>query len=158
MFLVLIVHLLSAQAGAPPDSPSTAAPAPQPESESMLPAECSGVTQPEWLRIPAAEDRAQVYPPAAEAARLGGSATIECSVTANGRLAQCAVVEETPESSGFGAATIAVAPKFRMRSVTRAGCPVGGAKVRIPMTWKPDILSWKTPARLPEIIPSPARP
>ncbi|MBW3560540.1 MAG: energy transducer TonB, partial [Proteobacteria bacterium] len=76
------------------------------------------------------------YPAAARAAGLSGRATIQCSVTAAGGLSGCVVASEAPEGAGFGAATLAIADRFRISPPSANGRPVEGAVVRVPVLWR----------------------
>lgn len=81
------------------------------------------------------------YPQRARDQGIEGSAVIECSISADGRLSACTVVSETPPGSGFGQASIRAATKFRMpararnrgRSVASDGLPQ--PRFRIPLNW-----------------------
>jgi protein TonB len=60
-----------------------------------------------------------------------------CKVTAEGTLTQCVITEETPAGLGFGQASLALVPKFRMKPKTDAGEPVEGATVVVVVDWNP---------------------
>lgn len=89
------------------------------------------VTNPRWLKLPDAADMARYYP--ATAGRQDGAAKIRCVVTAAGTLENCAVVSETPEGLGFGAAAVAMSASFQMQPRTVDGVPVGGTVINIPI-------------------------
>lgn len=78
-------------------------------------------TPPDWLKRPTPNDLMAVFP--TEALRRGrsGEALISCTVTVQGALADCIVLSEHPEASGFGAAAIALTPQFLMKPATRNG-------------------------------------
>lgn len=90
---------------------------------------------------PPGSDLERYYPQRARDQGVEGSAVIECSVGADGRLSACAVVSETPPGSGFGQASIRAAAKFRMKASARSrGRRVAGdgppqPRVRIPLNW-----------------------
>lgn len=94
------------------------------------------ITNPGWEKPPSALDLAPYYPPRARLENVEGKATIECKVAIDGSLSDCRVVSEEPAGYGFGEATVQAARTFRMRPRTENGKPVGGAEVRIPLTWK----------------------
>lgn len=116
MSAALISALLMLQAATPPSRP--------PPSNEDLPG---------WTRTPSAADMAAAYPAEARAANFAGSATIECSVAAGGRLADCVTVGEV--GSGFGDAALAVAPKFQMPVKSPSGASMIGRTVRFPVQW-----------------------
>jgi len=59
-----------------------------------------------WAVQPLSSDILRVYPPAARARRLRGDAWVQCRVSAAGALHACALVKETPQRQGFGAAAV----------------------------------------------------
>jgi TonB family protein len=102
---------------------------------------------PAWQKGPTPAEMNAVYPPAAAKANLAGSATVECTVDASGLLADCAVVGESPAGSGFGAAAMALSPKFQMPLKSPSGASMVGRTVRFPVRW---LNSAKT--QLPPVI------
>lgn len=124
---------------APP--PLLAVPAPMaaaPPSPRPIPPPKTGVvlSKPEWVKLPSAEDTARYYPEHASRLGLGGKAVISCTVSNEGTLEDCEVVSETPEGESFGLAAVRISRLFVMKPVTRDGAPVGGATVRIPITFQ----------------------
>ena len=113
----------------------TRAPAATPAAEAAA-APAPRVMNPNWLERPTAADLDRVYPPAAKAARLGGRVLMACDVAPDGALTNCVVVSETPADQGFGEAALRLAPRFRMSPLSGEGRPVGGGKVRIPITFR----------------------
>ena len=60
-----------------------------------------------------------------------------CAVGADGGLQDCRVIEETPPERGFGDATLALAPLFRMTPpLCKDGTPALGGTVTIPVRWQ----------------------
>src|SRR6185312_6463421 len=104
-------------------------PAPPPPSAHVQAPEPSMLSQPDWLSKPTGDDLAALYPKQAEANQIEGRATIRCSVTTDGLLADCSVVSEEPPGAGFGPAAVSMASRFRMRPLTKDGRPVGGGTV-----------------------------
>ncbi len=102
---------------------------------------------PAWKKGPTPAEMNAVYPPDALKANLAGSATVECTVDATGLLADCAVVGESPTGSGFGAAALALSPKFEMPLKSPSGAAMAGRTVRFPIRW---LHSAKT--QLPPVI------
>lgn len=93
------------------------------------------ITNPDWAARPTGAHIARAAPPAMYRDGLSGRTVMECLVTVDGLLTNCAIVEEDPPGRGFGQATLSLAPTFRMTPQTRDGVPVGGARVRVPVTW-----------------------
>ena len=85
---------------------------------------------------PTGAEAAEFYPRRAEEDGTEGMAIVDCLVTDDGRLENCSVVEEHPVGVGFGAATLALAKRFRLRSTSQSGELVGGRRVRIPFRWR----------------------
>jgi protein TonB len=93
------------------------------------------ITSPDWAKRPDAEALSRYYPERASRMGVSGSATISCTVTAQGTLTDCSVLSEDPPDGGFGEATLKVSKLFRMRPQTKDGAPVAGGQVRIPLRW-----------------------
>jgi protein TonB len=72
------------------------------------------ILAPDWVATPSVDDAQAVYPKAAAEKRLEGRATLKCGVNADGFLKDCASIAEEPAGQGFGAAALAIAPKFQM--------------------------------------------
>lgn len=95
------------------------------------------ITRPDWVRKPSSDDMARFYPDRASRNGIHGKTAMTCRVTSRGSLTACEIVSETPEGEDFGAATLKVADKFRMRPMTDDCVSVEGATVRIPLIWSP---------------------
>jgi TonB family protein len=91
------------------------------------------ILAPDWVATPSVDDAQAAYPKAAAEKRLEGRATLKCGVNADGFLKDCASIAEEPAGQGFGAAALAIAPKFQMKPLTKDGVPVAGGTIRIPI-------------------------
>jgi hypothetical protein len=106
--------------------PTSAPPQRPPPSTSDMPG---------WSRAPKPEDLMKAYPPEAASVSLAGSAILECTVGPTGELTACVASDETPAGSGFGAASLAIAPKFQMPTKAPSGASTAGRTVRFPIQW-----------------------
>ncbi|MFI4933108.1 MAG: energy transducer TonB [Caulobacterales bacterium] len=113
-------------------APSSQSDAPSPDLN--LPIE-GVVTNPDWAHRPGADEMSNFYPQLANFLGLAGHTVIHCKVSALGMVEDCTVASESPLGMGFGDASIAIAPYFRMQPRTLDGAPVGGAEVNIPIGW-----------------------
>ena len=91
------------------------------------------VVQADWAKVAPKIDVAAFVRRKVRAARGDGAAKIKCEVTLAGAATNCAVIEETPEGSGFGAALVELAAHFTFTPKTVDGQPVEGGTIVIPM-------------------------
>lgn len=91
----------------------------------------------DWLRRPTPEQLLAVFPTQAYRRGQSGKAIINCIVTVQGALTDCATMEETPAGAGFGGAAIALTPQFLMRPAQKGGKPVASV-VNMPINFRMD--------------------
>ncbi len=94
------------------------------------------IANPDRIGAPSGEALSRAYPRAALSKRINGTATLNCRVTAEGRLTDCEIASEAPDGYGFGRAALSVAPLFEMRPGMVDGAPVAGFSVSIPIVFK----------------------
>jgi protein TonB len=61
---------------------------------------------------------------------------IKCTVNAKGTLDNCSVISETPDSLGFGGASLRMSKLFKMKPKQADGQSVDGGEITIPIVWK----------------------
>jgi TonB family protein len=90
---------------------------------------------PDWLAAPSFEDLARAYPPEALAKGVSGQTALRCTVEPDGALADCVLAAETPAGQGFGAASLSLAGRFRMKPQAVAALAGTPPQVRVPIRW-----------------------
>jgi TonB family protein len=95
------------------------------------------LAQPQVLTAPSAEALQRDYPAAALAAHIAGQVVLGCQVTLAGKLADCAVLRETPAGQDFAAAALRLSADFVLRPMLRDGEPAGGGKIILPIAFGP---------------------
>lgn len=93
------------------------------------------ISRPRWLTKPSGDDLRKLFPRTALRNGISGRATMVCVVTVEGRMGNCRTDSETPEGMGFGEATLKLAPRFRMTTMTDDCVGVDGATIIIPVAW-----------------------
>ena len=88
------------------------------------------VDDPQWAAIPDGSDLARHYPDRGRQ----GDGSILCVIGRNGSLTDCEVTYDTPPGGGFGEATRALAPQFRLHRDQAA--EFEGWLVSIPISWR----------------------
>jgi len=95
------------------------------------------ISNPDWVRRPTAAQSDRAYPQRALQAGIGGSATLQCVVQADGSVGSCAVTSETPNGYGFGRAASSLSRHFRMSPRTVDGRAVSGSRVNVTLRFAP---------------------
>jgi TonB family protein len=102
-------------------------PPPAPPSGRVL----TGLT---WLEQPDVSDFARLYPERAKQENVSGRVTLDCLVSADGRLS-CTVISEDPPGFGFAEATLRIAREFRIAPQTQDGVATAGGRIRRTIRW-----------------------
>lgn len=93
-----------------------------------------------WLDIPPATTRSERYYPE-RAARMGvpGRAILDCYIGDDGRLTQCAIVNETPPGFEFGKTAMALTRlmKAKWQTPLPNGAPAASHRRVIPVAFRP---------------------
>lgn len=98
------------------------------------------IHDPEWAKQPSPRSAANAYPMKAMVDEKTGVAVVRCVADAEGRLADCAVVCETPERYGFGKAALSLGRLHRLKPRLADGRSVAGGVVTIPIYFFPSFL------------------
>ncbi|CAN5813930.1 hypothetical protein BH11PSE1_BH11PSE1_16650 [soil metagenome] len=93
------------------------------------------IEKPQWLKRPSASDIGNLYPARAQRMDVAGSATMQCSVSSDGGLNPCTVIDEDPGEYGFGDAALQIGALLRLAPLDEDGQPVAGGIVRIPINF-----------------------
>lgn len=105
-----------------------------------------GKYKPYWIEKPDGADMSSFYPARAARHDINGRARIKCVVAADGRLADCRVLSESPQGEGFGAAAVALSSKFRLLP---PDVPVGSQspEITIPIVFEIPAYNRRIPSR-----------
>lgn len=99
-----------------------------------------------WVEAPAYADVAAAYPKKARAERIGGRATVACTMTREGRLSNCDAISVNPRNYGFDTAAKALAKSFRLQVTTPDDiAAVRDLMVHLPFTFDPGMLDAAAP-------------
>lgn len=99
------------------------------------------ITDPVWRSTPSAQQRSALYPMRAMAGEKIGVAVVRCTAKADGKLAGCSLVCETPEGWGFGKAGLQMMKHFRLDPLLADGRSVAGETVIMPLRFNPPFLA-----------------
>lgn len=88
-----------------------------------------------WREAPTYAEVVAAYPAKARSQGVGGNATLDCILKADGRLRGCSVLGETPNGMGFGAAATSLSDLFVGPLSLGDGTSIKGASVQIPVTF-----------------------
>lgn len=118
----------------------TFGPAPMSEGKRVMPTNLA------WAEAPTYADVVEAYPKKAREARVGGRATVGCTMTREGRLANCEVISSDPRQYGFDTAAKALAKRFRLEVATpKDAATTRDLMVHLPVTFDPMMLDQKEP-------------
>jgi protein TonB len=126
-----VLAVLLSLLGSPPAAPATMAP--------VMPAQ-DEILKPVWRMTPQPKQLNNAYPMKAMQAEKTGTATIQCTVGANGVLTKCSVLCESPRDYGFGRGALRLALHFNLEPHLPDGSPAEGRKVRWAYSFNPEWL------------------
>ncbi|HVZ99360.1 MAG TPA: energy transducer TonB [Caulobacterales bacterium] len=89
-----------------------------------------------WAQRPSGRRVDAVYPQRAAREGVGGRVELDCTVRADLGVS-CIVASETPTGQGFGAAALQLVSAFRAEHFLSNGQPSEGARVRVPLVFRP---------------------
>jgi protein TonB len=89
-----------------------------------------------FTQMPSGEDFARLYPRRALGQRVSGLVRMRCAIAAQGRLSDCAILDETSRGQGFAEATLRLAMSFRVQERTAEGRDTAGGRITIPVEWR----------------------
>lgn len=98
-----------------------------------------------WKTAPTHAEVAAAYPGKAKAARIGGVAALECTLTEIGRLRSCKTMREEPRGQGFAAAAKDLAQRFQAFPIKDGDKRLDTAVVQLPVAFVPEMLEAKEP-------------
>ena len=111
--------------------PPVIVPGPPPPPAPPAPPRPSVITNPQWARPPRPTERD--FPQRALDRGVGGSATVECTVTPSGKPEGCRVVSEEPSGMGFGSAAVRIVQRGQLSPRTVDGAATNAKfVVRVP--------------------------
>ena len=140
--VAIAIQVAGSVGEAPPSAPGNVPSTPPPLDWTYRPPPPSPPL-PDWAYHPLYppppkhDDLATYYPDRAQRINAEGMARIACTVTEAGSLSDCVVVDESPPGLGFGESALKMAHLFKMKPKTVDGRPVGGARVVVPIRFKP---------------------
>ncbi len=98
-----------------------------------------------WRDAPTYARVLAAYPEKARAAALGGRATLNCTIKADGHLTGCATITESPKGYGFSGAARGLMGDFVAPATTPNGDSLKGVGIQVPVTFEPRMLEASHP-------------
>lgn len=98
-----------------------------------------------WRQAPTYAEMLAAYPAKARAAKVGGTAVLDCKLK-DGAISACRTLQETPSGQGFGAAAKTLAPHFLTITADSKGVPLAPGRVQLPIVFPAAALEAGAPA------------
>jgi len=98
-----------------------------------------------YRRAPSVDQVLAAYPEKARAAKVGGSAILDCRITKEGGLARCSTIREQPSGYGFAAAAKSLSPQFTTPTDTGGGGTAVGSRAHVNVTFAASTLDASAP-------------
>lgn len=87
-----------------------------------------------WEQTPSTTDFERAFPVRARRFNVCGRVGLDCRVDGQGQLVECAIFDETPSGTGFGAAALDLSSVFRMAHAARA--QLSSDRIRLPLSFE----------------------
>lgn len=84
-----------------------------------------------WKLAPSLDDVLAAYPAKAKAAKVGGTASLDCRLNKTGGVSGCDILREAPQGHGFGAAARSLRDRFSGPLVDSQGETLASARVTL---------------------------
>jgi TonB family protein len=113
------------------------------------------VSNPIWRAAPTRDDLVRIYPTKAQAERIGGHVTLDCSFSRTAGLRACGTLREEPRGYGFAKAARDLAGQFTGPEALSDGKSINGVGVQILFAFTPEMLDGSTIAKSPKLLATP---
>ncbi len=107
------------------------------DASAGAPAEAAAriVQDPIWIATPGPYAFSRALPKPTTLLHVSFRTILRCAIGTDGRMADCAVLSETPPGLGFAQAALKVAPLYRVGPTSKSGEPTAGAVTDITFGW-----------------------
>ena len=122
-----------------------------------------------WKLAPSLDDMLAAYPAKAKAAKVGGTASLDCRLNKTGGISGCDILREAPQGYGFGAAARSLRDRFSGPLVDSQGETLATARVTLAFAFpvtalegsasgigRPQWTALPTPADMAAVMPAAA--
>ena len=123
----------------------------------------------QWKLAPSLDDMLAAYPAKAKAAKVGGTAALDCRLNKTGGISGCDILREAPQGYGFGVAARSLRDRFSGPLVDSQGETLASARVTLAFAFpvtalegsasgigRPQWTALPTPADMAAVMPAAA--